>query len=159
MHKFQHMELNTNDPEGAKTFYNALFGWQYEGFPMASGVYWMTRTADGDGLGGIMQKPMAEAPSAWLGYVTVPSVRDVIEKVRAHGGQVVVDYQLIPDMGAFAVFLDPQGAAFAVWESVRKPEDDKKAEKKAKKAAKKADKAKRAKDKKGKDKKGKKKGK
>ncbi|HVI00439.1 MAG TPA: VOC family protein, partial [Enhygromyxa sp.] len=116
MSTFVHMELNTSDPEAAKQFYEAVFGWQYQDVEMPDGVYTMASAPNG-GIGGITRNPMSGAPSAWLGYVGVDSVDRAVGKIEKAGGTVVVPATSIPNMGRFAVFTDPQGAAFAVWEA------------------------------------------
>jgi predicted enzyme related to lactoylglutathione lyase len=112
MNTFVHMELNTSDPKAAKQFYKAVFGWEYQDMPMPEGVYTMVQ-----GIGGITQHPMPDAPSSWLGYVGVDSVERTVAKVEKAGGNVVMGRTEIPGMGCFAVFTDPQGAPFAIWEA------------------------------------------
>lgn len=115
MSTFVHMELNTSDPEAAKQFYEEVFGWSYQDMEMPDGVYTMISSPSG-GIGGIMQNPMPEAPSSWLGYVAVDSVDRTVSTVEDAGGTVVMPATDIPNMGRFAVFTDPQGAMFAAWE-------------------------------------------
>jgi hypothetical protein len=38
---FHWNELLTGDVEGAKRFYGAIFGWQFEGMSMPDGTYWV----------------------------------------------------------------------------------------------------------------------
>lgn len=122
MSTFVHMELNTSDPEAAKQFYEAVFGWTYQDTPMPEGIYTMVSAPDG-GIGGITQQSMPDAPSQWVGYVGVDSVDQTIDRVEEAGGTVLVPETEIPGMGSFAVLADPQGAAFAVWE-VAAPADE-----------------------------------
>ncbi len=131
---FEHMELNTSDPKAAKKFYKGVFGWKFEDMKMQHGVYTMIRDAAGKGVGGIQQNAMAKAPSSWLGYNSVPSIKRALKKVVGRGGKVLMPETAIPNMGSFAVCADPQGAAFALWQMAAAP---KKAAKKrtAKKAA------------------------
>jgi predicted enzyme related to lactoylglutathione lyase len=123
MSTFVHMELNTSDPEAAKQFYEAVFGWTYQDTPMPEGVYTMVNAPDG-GIGGITQQSMPDAPSQWVGYIGVDSVDETIDRVEEAGGTVLVPETEIPGMGSFAVFTDPQGAAFAVWEVAAPPEEE-----------------------------------
>ncbi|MCX4244756.1 VOC family protein [Paraliomyxa miuraensis] len=117
MSKFVHMELSTSDPEAATQFYESVFGWKSQNMTMADGhVYTMVMTAGGDGIGGIQKNPMPEAPSAWLGYVGVESVEATIAKVEELGGKVIQPKLEVAGMGWLAIFTDPQGATFAVWE-------------------------------------------
>ena len=67
--------------------------------------------------GGIM--PMTEqhgdAPPHWLAYFTVPSCEDAVARVQKLGGAVLAGPLDVP-AGRIAVVLDPQGAAFALFE-------------------------------------------
>ena len=84
-----------------------------------AGAYTFVKVGEGTG-GGIMQKRMPEAPNAWLPYVQVDNVDATLKKAKQHGGKVVVDKTAIPNMGAYAVLVDPVGATIGVWESSAK---------------------------------------
>ena len=59
---FVHVELNTPDPEKAKTFYSKLFQWQLEDMPnpaVADGSYTLIKVGEGSG-GGIMKRFRAD---------------------------------------------------------------------------------------------------
>lgn len=121
MSKFVHMELNTSDLEAAQKFYKAIFGWKYQKMKMADGSVYLGFSGEGDGIGGGMQKnPNPDAPSSWTGYVGVASVKKTIAKVEKNGGTVVLPEMPIPNMGSLAIFTDPQGAVFAVWQPAMK---------------------------------------
>ena len=130
MNKFIHIELNTGDVKQAKKFYQGLFDWKMADVPMGPMTYTTISTGKRGEGGGITQKPMAEAPTQWLPYVLVDSVKRTIAKAQKRGAQIVVAYQPISGMGALGVFIDPTGAALGVWEMAP---TTKKAAKKAKK--------------------------
>ena len=126
---FQHMELNTTDPKAAKKFYGSVFGWKFEDMKMPEGVYSMIR--DGKtGIGGIQQKPMPDAPTMWLGYVTVPSLSKAMAKAKKGGATIIVPSMEVPGMGTFGIFQDPQGAPIAVWQATARRAPAKKRAKK-----------------------------
>jgi len=138
MSAFVHMELSTTDPEAAKNFYKELFGWKLTDQKMADGsVYTMFDTRSGPPGGGIMKTMMPEQPTAWLGYVGVKSARKAMEKARALGATPIVEYKEIPGYGAFGIFVDPTGAAIAVWEPAPRAAEAAPKKKPTKKAAKK----------------------
>ena len=118
---FCHVELSTDNPTKSREFYAKVFDWKFEEAPspVPGGVYTHIKVGEGVG-GGLMQKVMKEAPNAWLAYVLVSSVDDTLGKARELGARVVVEKVTIPDMGAFAVFIDPTGAALGVWEVLKK---------------------------------------
>jgi len=130
---FVHFELNTDDVAAAKKFYGKIFDWTFEDMPAMG--YTMLKTGPDSG-GGIQKKPMPEAPTQWLCYVEVDSVKATIAKAKKAGAQVVLDYQSIGAMGAIGIFVDPSGAGLGVWEKAKAAAPAKAAPKKA--AAKKA---------------------
>lgn len=109
-----HLELNTDDLNRARKFYGSLFKWKvaaYPGSPDYLGIN-LGKTATS---GAMQQKPMPEAPTAWLPYVEVDDVKKTIAKAKKLGATIVLDFQDIGDMGAIGVFIDPQGASLGVW--------------------------------------------
>lgn len=138
MSTFVHMELSTSDVNAAKEFYQAIFGWQYHDMEMPGGSYTIVMAGE-QSIGGFQTNPMPEVPNNWLGYVGVESVARAIEAVESHGGKVLVPETEVGGMGKLAVFTDPQGAAFAVWQSTAPtpPPAPAEAPPRAKKAAKK----------------------
>jgi hypothetical protein len=91
--------------------------------------------------GGMQAKPMPEAPTGWMPYVQVDSVKATIAKAVKAGATAMLPFQEIGEMGAIGIFSDPQGCAIGVWEAkagaVPPPAAEEKAPA-AKKAAKKA---------------------
>lgn len=118
---FCHVELQTEYTSKAKEFYGALFDWKFEDSPspVPGGIYTHIKVGEGTG-GGLMKKAMPEAPTAWLPYVLVDDVEAILKKARGLGANVVVERVPVPDMGAFAVFIDPSGAALGIWEAAKK---------------------------------------
>ncbi len=137
MRTFVHHELNTSNPAAAKKFYKGLFGWTFQDMKMPDGsVYSMFKTGEDEG-GGIQKHPMPGAPSAWLQYVGVASVKQAMAKAVKLGAKVIIDFMPIPPHGALGIFEDPTGAVCAVWEPAAAPAPKKAAAKKpaSKKAA------------------------
>jgi len=110
-------ELITPDPVGAKSFYDAVVGWDIEPQPTGEMDYRMIRASD-DNVGGVMRlnEEMAQhgAKPVWLGYVAVYDVDDTVFKVEARGGKTHLPAFDIPDVGRIAMVADPQGNTFYV---------------------------------------------
>ena len=107
-------ELATRDLEGAKTFYNQVFGWDND-----HGEQYIQWMREGRPLGGAM--PMdgvypAEVPPHWLVYFGVENCQEALDRVRNGGGEVMTPPQTIP-FGTFSVVRDPAGASFAVFQA------------------------------------------
>lgn len=111
-------ELLTSDPEGAKAFYRAVVGYGFAPWPDPAMAYTLVQTPGGRAMGGMMQLPVevaaAGVPSHWIGTIEVQDVDAVAARVVALGGKVMHPPSDIPNVGRFANFLDPQGAAFSV---------------------------------------------
>jgi uncharacterized protein len=100
--------LTTPDQQRAKEFYEALLGWTFELGPEYSQI------RNGDRLNAGMREEKEMQPH-WLPFFTVTDADAAAETVREGGGRVLVEPSEIP-AGRFAVFADPAGAAFAVFE-------------------------------------------
>ena len=82
---------------------------------MGGGTYTMFQTGEGPG-GGMMAKPMPEAPTMWLAYVQVAELDACIALVPELGGTVRVPKTPIQGMGHFAVIEDPTGGIIGIWQ-------------------------------------------
>jgi uncharacterized protein len=107
-------ELMTPDPDGAKTFYDAVVGWDI-GEPMPGPMdYRMIGRADGGNAGGVLRisDDMAQhgAKPMWLGYIHVPDVDQAVSSVERAGGKKLIEPSDIGDVGRIAMVADPQGA-------------------------------------------------
>jgi uncharacterized protein len=113
---FVHVELNTTDVGKAKAFYGKLFDWKLEDVPMGPMTYTMIGVGEGTG-GGIVQHPVAGAPSAWLAYVIVDDVAAATAKAKSLGAKVMQDVTEVSDMGWLSIIIDPTGAALGLWKA------------------------------------------
>lgn len=111
-------ELATKDVEKAKTFYTAVFGYEYEdtemdGFTYTSLIIKDKKDVHDHYVGGCMPitKDMGDIPSSWSVYFTSPDIDASVEAVKNAGGKIIVDKTTI-DAGSFIFAQDPQGAMF-----------------------------------------------
>lgn len=107
------------DPEGAVAFYGDLFGWEFEDvMPPGSPVrYYVARIRGGDVAAVGSQPQGAPPPAVWNTYVWVEDAENTAAKVRAAGGGVLLEPDDVGESGRMAVFADPAGAAFRVWQA------------------------------------------
>lgn len=105
------VELYTNDTKRAGSFYSQLFGWRLKESPGYTEFHIGER-----GVGGMMaiDPSWGRVPPHWIVYFQVADVDANAAKVRSLGGQLRVEPRDIPEVGRFAIPLDPQGAEFAV---------------------------------------------
>ena len=106
------------DVKAGVDFYGGLFGWELENvLPPESPVeYFIGRIRGGDvaAVGSVPEG--APAVAKWNTYVWVESADETASKVREAGGTVLAEPFDITDAGRRAVFADPAGAEFSVWE-------------------------------------------
>lgn len=112
---FCHIELNTGDVNQARSFYAKIFDWKFEELNMEGTPYTMLHIAEGPG-GGMMAKPMPDAPTMWTVYVKVDSIDQTLARAQAADGRVIVPKSPIPGHGHFALLQDPTGAVFGLFE-------------------------------------------
>jgi predicted enzyme related to lactoylglutathione lyase len=113
------VDTSQPDPEAAVDFYSSLFGWEFENMmpPGSEGKYFTARLHGGD-VAAVGSIPEAAPPMAmWNTYVWVENADETASAVRDAGGTVVVEPFDILDAGRMAVFIDPEGAAFCVWQA------------------------------------------
>lgn len=114
-------ELWTRDPDAAKSFYPALFGWQVEQYmPSApeAGGYDMWTEQPGDpnsAFGGIMtitdQVPIQD--EKWIPYLMVTDADATVARVTGSGGTVLIPAADAPP-GRLAALADQFGARFNI---------------------------------------------
>ena len=108
------IDLGTPDIEKAAAFYSGLFGWNCPEGPEEAGGY---RVCDiGGKLVAGLGPQQNPGPPVWSVYVNVASADDTSAAVTANGGQVFVPPMDVMDAGRMAVFADPVGAVFSVWQ-------------------------------------------
>jgi uncharacterized protein len=113
------VDTSQPDPEAAVDFYAGLFGWEFENAmpPESPGKYFLARLRGLD-VAAVGSTPEGLPPMAlWNSYVCVERADDAATKVRSAGGSAVTEPFDVMDSGRMAVFTDPEGAAFCVWQA------------------------------------------
>ncbi|MGE4261637.1 VOC family protein [Shewanella sp.] len=115
-------ELVSSNSEQAKRFYQQLFGWEYLDMPLPQGSYSMSRL-HGDDIGAIypLAPQQQHMPSHWTCYFAVDDVDATINAVQMAGGHLLIGPHDVADAGRMALFTDPEGACFAVWQAGAHP--------------------------------------
>lgn len=111
------VDLSTPDIEASVSFYESLFGWEIPESPNAeqTGGY-RTVTSAGKAVAGMMPLMAEGQPPAWSTYVSVDDADATAARVTGAGGVVHAPPMDVLDLGRMAVFGDPTGAAFGVWQ-------------------------------------------
>ena len=111
------VDLGTPDIEAAAAFYGGLFGWSIEESENAeqTGGYRQAELHDKP-VCGVMPLMQEGQPPAWATYVSVEDAAATTAAVREAGGNVLVEPMAVMDLGTMAVFSDPTGAVFGIWQ-------------------------------------------
>jgi predicted enzyme related to lactoylglutathione lyase len=111
------VDLGSPDLEASKTFYGKLFGWTAHVTPdPAAGGYTMFKL-DGKEVAGLGPLQMPNQPTAWSIYIATDNADASAKAVRGAGGKVIVEPMDVMKSGRMAIFTDPAGAFFGVWQS------------------------------------------
>jgi predicted enzyme related to lactoylglutathione lyase len=113
------VDTSQPDPEAAVDFYSGLFGWEFENVmpPESDGKFFIARLHGGD-VAAVGSIPAGAPPVAmWNTYIWVDSADETAAKVRGAGGSVVMEPFDVFNAGRMAVFTDPEGAMFCVWQA------------------------------------------
>ncbi len=114
MNRFTHFELVTDDFEKTAAFYRNVFGWQVQKWD-GPVDYWMVNTGDAStpGINGGLMK----AGGPFSGTVNTLEVEDIdaaLARVKANGGQIVFDKDLIGGVGYLAYIKDNAGIIIGI---------------------------------------------
>lgn len=109
VHEVVHWEIGGRDLEGLDSFYRQLFAWQSTG---SDPNYRLVTPATG--IGGGLMRCHDEMPAYVTFYVAVDDLEATLAKVEALGGSILVGPTPIPDVGAFALFQDPEGNTIGI---------------------------------------------
>lgn len=108
-------DLMTPDLDGALKFYGGLFGWTFDVGSPETGRYTMAKVGGRNAAGIGTQPPGASFPSAWSVYFE-GNADEIAERVKANGGQIMMEPMDVMDFGRMLVAVDSTGAVFGVWQ-------------------------------------------
>ena len=119
-------ELMTTDMKGAETFYRDIVGWKTAPYENARHPYTIFNRAESVGIGGVMTRPPeVKAPPFWAMYIGAPKLEEVASHILRLGGKAHTEVLDLPNVGRAQLMMDPQGAAFYIFEpssEERRPE-------------------------------------
>lgn len=105
--------IHVDDVDRARSFYQAVFGWEFEPWGPPGFYLIHTGTPDDPGVQGLMHARQTPRTGTGLNGVeptfAVTDVDAIAALVTANGGTIIMPKAVIPTVGALIRFLDPEG--------------------------------------------------
>jgi uncharacterized protein len=118
MSRVVHFELPSSEIAKSRKFYESVLGWTFEPYPGPM-EYLLVSTGDikkpgiNGGLGGAANQFKASVVT-----VDVENIDDVLKKVLANGGEIIMPKDEIPSVGYLAYVREPGGAVFGIIQAI-----------------------------------------
>jgi predicted enzyme related to lactoylglutathione lyase len=111
------VDLGAPDVAKAREFYGGVFSWAIEPGGPETGGYSVAELGGRAvaGVGPKMAPP--EAPTMWVTYLATSDADATVAKIKAAGGQLILEAMDVMDAGRMAVAVDPAGAVFGLWQA------------------------------------------
>ena len=115
--KICYLEIPANTAEASADFYSSIFGWK------------VRKRGDGElafddpaGVSGTWVKESDRTPDEHTRtYIMVDNIAETLQKIQKSGGRVLTPRKDIgTGLGAFAIFTDPVGNEFGLYEEPRR---------------------------------------
>ncbi|HVQ57548.1 MAG TPA: VOC family protein [Solirubrobacterales bacterium] len=111
------VDLATPDLEAAEKFYGPLFGWEIPELPNSAEMGGYRRAKmNGRDVAGAMPLMQEGQPPAWSTYVSVDDADAISRAIQENGGTMIAEPMAVASYGRLAIFTDPEGAFFGIWE-------------------------------------------
>jgi uncharacterized protein len=112
------VDLMSPDVDGARDFYHAVFGWDYDIGGPEYGGYTTARLGTRTTVGLSGNQPGAPpAPAAWSLYFATDDIEADVARAVKLGARVLVPTMRVAEFGSMATLEDPTGAAFSLWQA------------------------------------------
>lgn len=117
-----HFEVQADNIERAKDFYENSFGWKIDKYSNNSGDnmgmdYWIVVTGPkgSPGInGGMYQRPKDRKNTTYECTIMVTDIDDAIDKVKENGGKITKEKVEMKGLGFFANAMDTEGNTFSM---------------------------------------------
>ncbi|MFG2870674.1 VOC family protein [Streptomyces sp. NPDC048338] len=95
------------DLEAGKRFYGGLFGWTFDADRDEA-------LSDGLRVAGLMPKRDGRMPTTWTVYLATRDAGTLAARIKAAGGQMIMEPYPVGPFGVLALAADPGGAVFGL---------------------------------------------
>ncbi|MEU9702115.1 VOC family protein [Streptomyces sp. NPDC047981] len=101
------VEAQLPDLEAGKRFYRELFGWTFD--PDRDEAL-----SDGKRVAGLVPKSDGRMPTTWTVYLATANAGTLAARIKAAGGQMIMEPYPVGPFGVLALAADPGGAVFGL---------------------------------------------
>lgn len=109
------IDLGSPNTDESAAFYGGLFGWDVQAAMPDSGGYRICHH-NGRPVAAFGGQTQPDIPPYWTTYVSVSDADAATKAVETYGGTVLAPPMDVFTQGRMAVFADPNGAVFSVWQ-------------------------------------------
>lgn len=105
-----HFAIHADDCQRAKTFYENVFGWNFE--PWGPPNFWRIHTSPGAIHGALQKRQKPVTGDGMIGFectISVEDVRAIADSVVRHGGTLTMKPFEIETVGTLVMFSDTEG--------------------------------------------------
>ncbi len=111
--KFTHFAIYADNVSRAKKFYAEVFEWGFNSYGPEDFLQIKTDASEyGELIGAMQSRAYSPIPEKIIGLectIGVENINAVIERVKHHGGKIVMPKTTIPYVGYIVKFLDTEG--------------------------------------------------
>ncbi len=112
-HSIVHVEIPAVDQQNTARFYKEVFGWDCG---QSDETVPYTRFQSGSIGGGFTRLSGMYAPGEVLLYIDSDDLETDVQRIKSHGGKILMPRLDVPGFGSLALFIDPSGNRLALWE-------------------------------------------
>lgn len=123
MNRVVHFEIQADDIERAKNFYEKALGWKIEKYMKKEDLgmmdYWMIDTGEGPGInGGLYERKVSNEKIYFYDCtIGVDDLDSAIAAVKANGGTIIKEKIEMKGVGWFAGAKDTEGNKFGLMQA------------------------------------------
>ena len=107
-----HVEIPTTNLDKSKVFYNKVLGWDFK--PFGNG-YLLFNNHKGT-MVGLRKVDAVSSGETTVFHVSIPDIDSILKRAKENGGAVKRNKTVIPAMGWYALFDDPDGNTIGLYQ-------------------------------------------
>jgi uncharacterized protein len=117
-----YFDLTVKNAKEARQFFEEVFGWKFEKFPMPYEYYRIQAGPTNEpgidgGIGEIKDAPLSGGKPLTQVTIGVPNIDEFIDRVKRNGGSIIEPKLVIPGIGLYATCAEPGGLKFGLIQS------------------------------------------